>query len=284
MLWLLAFVITISAAIFQRLTGPTYPIRGKVSLNNNIISYKLSRSHGGDKDHILNIDVSDKDIQGEVVYRRFKTNDEWTTIRMFHDEGGLVGYLPHQPPAGKLEYLVYLMNKEDRISLSGEQAVIIRFKGDVPAHVLIPHIIIMFAAMLLSTRTGMEALQRNNNPKTMALWTIVLLFVGGIILGPLVQQYAFGAFWTGFPLGDDLTDNKTLIAFFGWLFAFFISQRKINGNWWIVAASLILLIVFLIPHSLMGSELDYSEVEEAWIKLPLFLSAILPPLSWRHPV
>ena len=41
---------------------------------------------------------------------------------------------------------------------------------------------------------------------------LLLLAVGGFILGPLVQNYAFGELWTGVPFGWDLTDNKTLIA------------------------------------------------------------------------
>jgi hypothetical protein len=40
-----------------------------------------------------------------------------------------------------------------------------------------------------------------------------------MILGPVVQKFAFGEYWTGFPFGTDLTDNKTLIAFIGWIIA-----------------------------------------------------------------
>ena len=46
-----------------------------------------------------------------------------------------------------------------------------------------------------------------------------------MILGPLTQYYAFGALWTGFPFGIDLTDNKTLIALIGWIIAAFMLKR-----------------------------------------------------------
>jgi len=80
-----------------------------------------------------------------------------------------------------------------------------------------------------------------------------------MILGPLVQKFAFGAYWTGVPFGWDLTDNKTLIAMIFWLMA---SWRVLKGNaeqnrWWVVLAVVVMFIVFLIPHSMMGSELNY---------------------------
>jgi hypothetical protein len=121
----------------------------------------------------------------------------------------------------------------------------------------------MFSAMLFSARAGLEALRSKSNPRKLALWTTGLLFVGGFILGPLVQKFAFGALWTGFPFGYDLTDNKTLIAFIGWLIAIFAGRKGKPARGWVLAAAILLLIVFLIPHSLLGSELEYSEMESA---------------------
>ncbi|MEI6614889.1 MAG: hypothetical protein WCL37_08320, partial [Chrysiogenales bacterium] len=79
-------------------------------------------------------------------------------------------------------------------------------------------------------------------------------FAGGLILGPLVQKYAFGAFWTGFPLGHDLTDSKTLLAVMVWLGAFFLRKKS---RWWTLLATVLMIVIYLIPHSLLGSELNY---------------------------
>jgi len=84
---------------------------------------------------------------------------------------------------------------------------------------------------------------------------LALLAVGGLLLGPVVQKYAFGAFWTGFPYGTDLTDNKTALAVLAWGVAVVAAAR---GRWAraaIVAAALVTLVVFAVPHSLFGSEL-----------------------------
>ena len=74
----------------------------------------------------------------------------------------------------------------------------------------------MFIAMLLSTAAGLEALSGGKYSYRLTLWTSGLLFIGGMILGPVVQKFAFGEFWTGIPWGFDLTDNKTLIAMVAW--------------------------------------------------------------------
>jgi len=83
-----------------------------------------------------------------------------------------------------------------------------------------------------------------------------------MILGPIVQKYAFGEFWTGFPNGTDLTDNKTLIAFIGWLIALVAVIKTKKQKFWVGCATVVMFAIFLIPHSVMGSELDYNKLDK----------------------
>ena len=256
--WVIAFLITISAAFYQHRTGPTYPLRGTAALEDTPIKFRLPRSAETGKDYEFELRVANPDISGYVIYKRHKTADKWARMPLVRKDDILVGRLPHQPPAGKLAYRVVLESHDGDLSLSGEQPIVIRFKGTHPAAVLIPHVIIMFLAMLLSTRAGLEALDLKSNPRKYALWAAGLLFIGGMILGPLVQKYAFGSLWTGFPLGYDLTDNKTLIAMIGWIAAVIAGRKGKPARGWILGAAILTLVIFLIPHSLLGSELDYS--------------------------
>jgi hypothetical protein len=113
--------------------------------------------------------------------------------------------------------------------------------------------------MLLGTRAGLEALYKRERAYRLALWTSALFFLGGIILGPIVQKFAFGAFWTGWPLGSDLTDNKTAVAMIAWLVALWRGRNMKSGRKWFVIAAVLQLTVYLIPHSMFGSELDYTQ-------------------------
>lgn len=259
--WIIAVIITLFAAIYQRTTGPTYPVSGTVTFQGTRISYELERSHGGAGDQPVQLTVPDTSILGILDYRLYPTQEPWTTKKLKREGAQLVGSLPHQPPAGKIEYRIILKKGNTQIGIPKKEAVVTRFKGTVPLGVLIPHVLFMFLAMLLSTRTGLEALFRPEGKlKTYTYWTLAFLIIGGFIMGPLVQKFAFGALWTGAPFGWDLTDNKTLIALVGWIIALIAVVKKGRaGRWWVVLASVVMIAIFLIPHSMHGSELKYDK-------------------------
>jgi hypothetical protein len=259
--WILAFLITTASAIYQRMTGPTYPVSGSVLLNGKEISYKLKRSEESITNHKILIRTEDPNIRGFAEWKRFKTSDEWTRVDMKYENGVLAAELPVQPPAGKLQYRVYLQNSTQTVEAPAEGPVVIRFKGAVPFVVLIFHIIVIFSAMLFSTRTGIEIFAEEPKYSGLTYWTVALLFAGGMILGPVVQKYAFDAYWTGWPFGTDLTDNKMAAAILSWIAAAVALKKSPNPKRWVLAAAVITLVVFLIPHSLYGSELDYSKMK-----------------------
>ncbi len=262
LLWIIAIVLTVLTAAYQRMTGPTYPLSGETTLNGKNIKYALDRSHGGEEDHQIKIKTDDENISGVLEWKRYKTNDEWHPVEMIYENGFLTGLLPHQPPAGKLMYCIALEKDSEKIFLNNSHPVVIRFKGDVPIFVIIPHVILIFMAMLFSTRTGLEFFNKEPNYKKLAYWTFGLLILGGMIFGPIMQKYAFGEFWTGIPFGIDLTDNKTLIAVVGWIIALVAIKKSGNPKRWVIFASILMFIVYLIPHSVLGSELDYNEMDK----------------------
>lgn len=258
-LWILAFSITAASAVYQRMTGPTYPVSETLTLNGKVVTLKFERSHGGETDFRMQYDTHDPSLQGFVEWKRHKTNDPWTRVPLTNTDGRLTADLPHQPPAGKLDYRVTILDGPAMISLPTAGPVVVRFKGDVPTAVLLIHVLVMFGAMLFSTRTGLEVFAKEPKFQWLAWWTVALLFAGGMVLGPVVQKYAFDAYWTGWPFGNDLTDNKTAAALLSWIAAAWALKRAKNPKRWVVAAALITLAVFLIPHSVLGSELDYSK-------------------------
>ena len=270
-LWGVAVFITVGTAVFQRITGPTYPMSGEVLLGEERVGYVLKRSEE-QKNAVISIPVSDAAVTGRVEWRRHLTDDPWSSAPMVNADVNtgvntgvngkriLTGELPVQPPAGKLDYRVVVEKAGATAQIPAGEPAVIRFKGGVPLGVLIPHVIVIFMAMLLSTRAGLEFFAAEPKLKGLSLWTVVFLFVGGLVLGPLVQKYAFDAYWTGWPFGTDLTDNKTAVALLGWVAAAIGIRRSKYGGRWALVAALILLIVFLIPHSLFGSSLQYSKM------------------------
>ncbi|MFH0893989.1 MAG: hypothetical protein V2A54_06095 [Bacteroidota bacterium] len=259
--WILAFLLTAASAIYQRMTGPTYPVNAQVKIENAEVKAKLLTSSDNDLDPELIVKSSDPSMKAKIRYKRFKSNDEWTERNMKQMGGGeLSFYLPKQPAAGKLMYQITLI-KGEKEALLTEEPVVIRFKGPVPSWVLIPHIIFMFLAMFLSMRTGIQALANGQSLLAYTKWVMIFLLLGGLILGPVIQKYAFGAYWTGWPLGHDLTDNKTIVAFLFWVIAYFRLRKNPNGRWWPLIAAFVTLAIYLIPHSVLGSEIDYTKAK-----------------------
>lgn len=262
LLWILAFLITISSAVYQRMTGPTYPVRGKAEISGFLVKFKFLRSETVDKNAPVSVTVPDTSVSGYVMYRRYKSHDEWMRMPLEREGKQLIARLPRQPAAGKIMYRVFLIKNGKEFALT-EEPVVLRYKGVVPRFILLPHIFLMFLAMLFSNRTALEALDSRGDARKYMLWTIGLFTVGGFILGPLVQKYAFGALWTGIPFGYDLTDNKTLIAMLGWIWAWITNRKGRSARGWIVFAAVLMLAVYLIPHSVLGSEIDYTQMPQS---------------------
>lgn len=258
LLWIFSFLFMATIAIYQRMTGPTYPVIAKVKIDNQVIKGRLLTSSDSDGDARVTIQAADTAIKGSYVYRRFKSNDEWTRLPLLRQGDNLIASLPHQAPAGKVMYQVTL-EKSGQQYLMNEKPVVLRYKGQVPLYILIPHIILMFLAMVFSTRAGLEAIGKRDKSFILAIWTTIFLLLGGLLLGPLVQYFAFGAFWTGWPWGHDLTDNKTAVALLAWIIAIIRLRKNPQNRGWVIAASVILLAIYLIPHSVLGSEIDYTQ-------------------------
>ncbi len=262
MLWTIAVVITLASAIYQRTTGPTYEVRVGTEFAGLEVHGGLLRSHSVNSDLPVVLEVAAPDVTGRVLWRRYGADEDWRIEPMAREGDRLTAHLPAQSSAGKLEYSVLLTKGDQTLTvMNGDEAVVARFKGDVPPYFLAPHIFFMFFAMLWSNRTGLEALAGGLQRQRMALTTLGLLVVGGLILGPIVQKYAFGAYWTGWPFGEDLTDNKLAVAALAWAWA---AWRRGSGRWpraVAIIAALVVFAVYMIPHSMHGSTLDYTTME-----------------------
>jgi len=175
LLWVLAAVITIGLVVYQRATGPTYPVRGEVVIGNEPISYQLIRSFSGEDNAGIQIPVSNKDVSGKITFKRYKSYDDWLTVEMTRSEGKLTALLPHQPPAGKIEYKVSLFKDGQEFKLTTEP-VVIRFTGAVPRPILIPHIFFMFFSILFGLRAGLEAILKRKDVRYYSGVTLVFIF------------------------------------------------------------------------------------------------------------
>lgn len=269
LLWTLTVIITVSAMFYQRMTGPTYPKKVTVELDGKEYNFGLLRSNEIGTSCDINLEVEDSEVEAIIFYKRFKVDEPWQEVKMqrkvshkkaFFGEGDdievLSATLPEQPSAGKVEYHIDLYKGEQKVSIAKEEPIVLRFKGFVPRSVLIPHVLLMIIALFAGTRAGVEAISGGNKTLKFVRLTLFVFGIGGLIFGPIVQKYAFGDFWTGWPFGSDWTDNKTIFAWLFWLVAFFVLRKNPKNRLWTIIAIIVLLAMYMIPHSMGGSELD----------------------------
>lgn len=256
--WILAVMLSLAFGFYQRITGPTYPIKGKIQLANEEIKYTLPRTHEGADNQIIAIKAG-QDVKGYYTFKRYPSYDTLSKAELKRNGEELVAELPGQPPAGKIQYQLYLQKNGEEAKALNKDSVVIRFKGYTPVWIVILHVIFIFGAMIFAIRTGLEAFAKGEKVLQLMKYTIYSTIIGGFIFGPIMQYYAFGAFWTGFPFGMDLTDNKTLIGLVVWLIALWRYKKNPNNLTPVWIAAIVFIAVFLIPHSVLGSEIDHTK-------------------------
>ena len=162
-LWVIAFLFTLILAVYQRLIGPTYPIRGTETLVGAKISYKFYRSWTSGEELPVRVTISGDNIRAQLYYRRYPliVGESWSISPMAKSGPVYSAAIPTKPPAGKVVYKVRVFNGDKDLWLNHGQAAVARFKGKVPVALLIIHVIFMFAGLLLGIRTGLEALNKS---------------------------------------------------------------------------------------------------------------------------
>ncbi|NHZ86204.1 MAG: hypothetical protein GWP19_10020 [Planctomycetia bacterium] len=131
--WLLAIIITLSAAVYQRTTGPTYPKKIDLTFADKQYKLKLLRSHSSTKPCLVSLNINDNRIEGKILYRRYPSSDDFSEVIMERNGKNLIAQLPNQAPAGKLEYRVLLNDVENNVEVLNSGPVVIRFKGALKA-------------------------------------------------------------------------------------------------------------------------------------------------------
>jgi hypothetical protein len=251
-LWVVAVVVTLASAVWQRVTGPTYPMAVEGRVGGHAVEGEFIRSQTIDTAVPVEVTVAEP-VTGEIRWRRWPSDDPWRTEPLVREGDALVGTLPGQPfKAAKIEYGVVLRDAGGSEATFGTR---LRFKGAVPTPILVVHVFAMFFGMLFSFRAGLEALVKGPALRRQTVVTLLCLGVGGLLLGPIVQRHAFDAYWTGWPVGEDLTDNKLAVAVAFWAVALW--QQRRGRYAWSVVAAVVTFVIFVIPHSLHGSTHDY---------------------------
>lgn len=212
------------------------------------------------------------DITEPDVFLYYKSEQElFVVVAMSRfEEGRYFGKIPPHGRGSLIRYYIEGRSGRDlvvQVPGEGKPRFEFYFKGKPNRIVLIAHIIVVFLALFFFILAGYFAYlgfgRRKAGlqaPRLGAAGT-VLFFIASIPLGMIIAYQTYGKPWTGFPVGNDLTDNKSLVILLYWAAATFFYRgsalRKDPSfdilpvravNYVYLAGAVITIVFFLIPH------------------------------------
>ena len=243
--WAIAIIVTLIFVVFQRSTGPTSAEQGIIITDNREYSLAFPRTMTTD-DPTITLKTKNQTATGVIHWKTHKSNEAYQVIRMTNNaDYNLEAKLPNKQKLDKIEYFAVV----DGIPIFTNEPLILRYKDPVPAIWLILHVFLIFMAMLFAIYCIILSIRQPDSMKKYVIMTLWCLLSGGLIFGAIVQKYAFGVYWSGFPLGCDITDNKTLVAFLAVAGSLFF-RNKTYFRYIAIASLVIMLAIFCIPHSI----------------------------------
>lgn len=209
-----------------------------------------------------------RDIETYVYYRTLPSGS-LKTIEMQLADGHGFAEIPTMRRGTRVEYFIEARGDNDlalRVPSSGKGFKLI-FQARPQPILLISHIALMILSLAIFISSGLLALtgirKRRASPAIARAGFVglVIFFISAIPLGMVVAYQTFGTPWSGFPVGNDLTDNKSLaiivyftvssILYRGSLFRNDPSRDRlpIRAMPWVYLLGVILtLALFAIPH------------------------------------
>jgi hypothetical protein len=141
------------------------------------------------------------------------------------------------------------------------------YKGIPNRPLLITHVVLMFVSLVIILIAGYLAFRALKDRRIkihvprLAFLGAAVFFVSSFPLGMLVAYQTYGKPWTGFPLGTDITDNKSLAIVLYWAAATFfyrgaVFRKDPTGDllpmqplpYIYMAGAALTVALFLIPH------------------------------------
>ena len=166
------------------------------------------------------VEVS-KDIKRVDLFIHCRTDtSSWGPIKMTPLENGVYfGSIPAMPRGTHMKYYIQATaggTLDVRVPGEDTRTFAFYFKGTPNRGVLIAQVALMMLALFIFIMCGYLALKAIRDRKTrlqiprLAFLGGVVFFISSIPLRMIVQYQTYGRPWSGFPVGGDFTDNKSL--------------------------------------------------------------------------
>jgi hypothetical protein len=230
------------------------------------------------------IPFTDVEIKG--VYAKYKKKDEsyFQTVSLTNVNKGInwVGELPKLSKGQRYFYyfeIEYIYRGKNQSMFIPDWApdkplLYVTYEGKPNKFLLVLHIVMVIGAAIFLLHAlfyAASCLLEKDKTKyieyfdksfktTLSGW--ILFTVSTLFIGYYISYQVFGKGWTGLPVGDDITDNKSLFTMIYWglvlllrsnnKLKFIVLNKTISIRTFcimVIIGALLTTVVFLIPHS-----------------------------------
>ncbi|MCK4404163.1 MAG: hypothetical protein KAW02_03645 [candidate division Zixibacteria bacterium] len=276
---LVAILFTLLLLVFTRKTTAVRSVHEVVEQQGILIDHFTVPKQMGDE--VPQISARVEGASDVRLFYKIGKNGEFQSVKMSPkpgEENIFIATIPHHSKGTKAWYfLEATTQREDgevKVTLPERRSAQVRpirlkFEGEVPAHIIIPHVLSIFGAIFFATLTLFSAIDLRKgrgilrkSVKFCAV-TLLLLFIGFFPFGWAMNYFAFGVLWEAFPFGRDVTDNKGQIMLLFWLFTLFVVKGTLWGkgegknlvsprgySTLVIVSFIVTMIILAIPHSL----------------------------------
>jgi hypothetical protein len=202
-------------------------------------------------------------------YPNLQKTDFNTAIMSSAEKGGFYAHsLPALEKAGQYYFFMEISDSQNNLittmpenAMEKKNFYRVTYKQDPTKWVLLIHIFLMLVALFFLIHAFYFAFDylwnktAQNIGKTVSciFWGLVCYGISGFPLGFWMAYEKYGIVWNGFPVGNDVTDNKTLFNFVYWFIILALKKRNIIGNktfaWLTILGGVLTIVIrFAISH------------------------------------
>ena len=80
--WILSLIITLTSAVYQRITGPTYDKTAKVEIVDTTLSCRLIRSASTSANTTITLHIPDQTFKGFIEYKTLNPTDDCKNLKL----------------------------------------------------------------------------------------------------------------------------------------------------------------------------------------------------------